>query len=476
MNSLQTKLDRILNRELDGFKTIASIERLTGGASQETFSIDCQTVSGPLRLALRRAPGGVRQSKEAGSIGLTAEAVLLDIAKQQGIQVPNILYSLKPEDNIGDGFLMNWCEGETLGAKIAKSERFENIRPSLARQCGEILAKIHSTDLSKSGLKTILKEISPRDYVKVTWEDYKRYETPQPMIDYAAQWLLKNLPEPTIPSLVHNDFRNGNLIVSENSGIVAVLDWEVAHIGDPNRDLGWLCTPSWRFGQHALPVGGFGEMEDLLEGYSSVTGTTPSARSLKFWQVFGSFWWAVHCLTMAHHYRHGPDKTVERPAIGRRSSECQIDLVNFLIPGRITTVEQQNEVQKNIPTDIELLTSVRDFLRSDIAEIAKGRKKFLNLVASNSLDILIRENKLGRPFEQHELDGLRSLLRKEGELDDLRQELTMLIRNDNTTLDNPFLQQHLRDTVAFRVSVDQPTYAGLITARENSHALKAQAL
>ena len=65
MNSLQTKLDRILNRELDGFKTIASIERLTGGASQETFSIDCQTVSGPLRLALRRAPGGVRQSNEA---------------------------------------------------------------------------------------------------------------------------------------------------------------------------------------------------------------------------------------------------------------------------------------------------------------------------------------------------------------------------------------------------------------------------
>ena len=471
MNSLQTKLDRILHRELDGFRAITSIERLTGGASQETFAIDCSTRSGPVRVALRRAPGGVQQSKEAGSIGLATEAILLEIAKKHGVQVPNILYSLKPDDNIGDGFLMSWCEGETLGAKIAKSERFETIRPCLAWQCGEILAKIHSTDVSKTGLRKILKEISPSDYVKVTWEDYKRYKTPQPMIDYAAQWLLKNLPEPEVPSLVHNDFRNGNLIVCEKSGIVAVLDWEVAHIGDPNRDLGWLCTPSWRFGNHALPVGGFGEIEDLLEGYNSVSGTTPSRRALKFWQVFGSFWWAVHCLTMAHHYRHGPDKTVERPAIGRRSSECQIDLVNFLIPGHITTLEEQNDIQTNMPTDIELLTSVRDFLKLDIAEEAKGRKKFLNLVASNSLDILIRENKLKGPSEQRELDGLRTLLGKGGELEDLRHDLTALIRSDDFTLEDPSLQQHLRDTVALRVSVDQPTYAGLRTAQQNSLAL-----
>ena len=83
MNTLQTSLDRALNRELQDFRAVTSIERLTGGASQETFAIDCRTTHGPLRLALRRAPGGVTQSREAGSIGLTAEAMLLKIAKQQ---------------------------------------------------------------------------------------------------------------------------------------------------------------------------------------------------------------------------------------------------------------------------------------------------------------------------------------------------------------------------------------------------------
>ena len=60
------------------------------------------------------------------------------------------------------------------------------------------------------------------------------------MIDFTAQWLLANLPK--LRDLVHNDFRNGNVMV-DHSGIVAVLDWEVAHIGDPMRDLAG-CSPT----------------------------------------------------------------------------------------------------------------------------------------------------------------------------------------------------------------------------------------
>ena len=55
-------------------------------------------------------------------------------------------------------------------------------------------------------------------------------------------------------------------------GVVAVLDWEIAHIGDPMRDLGWICTNSWRFGRADLPVGGVGSYEDLFAGYESVSG------------------------------------------------------------------------------------------------------------------------------------------------------------------------------------------------------------
>ena len=96
------------------------------------------------------------------------------------------------------------------------------------------------------------------------------------MIDYAGRWLTEQLAGrgPVELTLVHNDFRNGNVMVDADEGLIAVLDWETAHIGDPMRDLGWMCTNSWRFGQRHLPVGGFGHYEDLFAGYESV-GRSP---------------------------------------------------------------------------------------------------------------------------------------------------------------------------------------------------------
>ena len=71
---------------------------------------------------------------------------------------------------------------------------------------------------------------------------------------------------------MHSDYRNGNLIVDPEKGVVAVLDWELAHIGDPMRDLGWLVTRSWRFGVADKDVGGFGDLDDLIAGYETVSG------------------------------------------------------------------------------------------------------------------------------------------------------------------------------------------------------------
>ena len=186
------------------------------------------------------------------------------------------------------------------------------------------------------------------------------------MIDYTARWLLANLPAAGEARLVHGDFRNGNLMVAPN-GIVAVLDWEIAHCGDPMRDLGWLCTNSWRFGMSELPVGGFGDYAALIAGYEAASGRTVSLAHLRFWEVYGSFWWAVGCLEMAEHFRSGPDQTVERPAIGRRSSECQIDCVNLLIPGPVARVPARGAPDDDaLPRIDELVTSVRDYLRGDV--------------------------------------------------------------------------------------------------------------
>ncbi len=459
------KVAKVLGRRVPGFRSLGPVERLTGGASQETYCVVVKTDAGDRRLAMRRAPGGTKEPTAHGGPGLRAEAKLFQAARDAGVPEPEIVHVFEDRDGLGEGFLMEWLDGETLGPRIVRGEEFAAIRPRLARQCGEILARIHSIDIRITGLDQLLRHEDTDAFVRSMWKQYQAYETPQPMIDYAARWLLENLPPPTEPRLVHNDFRNGNLMMSPTAGVVAVLDWEVAHIGDPTRDLGWLCTNSWRFGETHLPVGGFGEIEDLLAGYEAVFGRRVDSAHLKFWIVFGSFWWAVGCLTMTSVYRSGLDRSAERAAIGRRTSECQIDCVNLLIPGPVETPRGEASLSALLmPRTDELVTSVRDFLRDEVMPATRGRTSFLARVASNSLDIVLRELELGPAHRAGERDRLERILGHAGELEALRWELVRALREGSMPLDRPGLPEHLRTTVVTQVAIDQPRYSGYRTA------------
>src|SRR5262245_2036117 len=352
-------------------------------------------------LAMRRAPAGVA-TPQSGYPGLATEAMLILAARAAGVPEPDVLWVLLPEDRLGDGFIMQWLEGETLGARIVRDPALASVRPRLAEQCGEILARIHAIDLKSTGLTARLSLITPEQFVRTTWERYQALGTPQPMIDFTARWLLEHLPPPVAPALVHNDFRNGNIMVS-GEGVVAVLDWEIAHIGDPMRDLGWICTNSWRFGVSELPVGGFGTYADLFRGYERVSGKRVNPDHVRFWEIFGSFWWACSSLSMAQHYRSGPDKTVERPAIGRRSSECQVDCVNHLIPGPVSLIAPEPSPENlDMPRLDELVVSVRDYLHEEVMPATSGRTRFLARVAGNSLDIVRRDLVLGRRHRERQ--------------------------------------------------------------------------
>jgi len=116
-------------------------------------------------------------------------------------------------------------------------------------------------------------------------------------------------------------------------GVAAVLDWELAHIGDPAEDLSWVCVNSWRFGRPDRPVGGFGDYADLLAGYEAAGGQPVSLKRLRTWQALGSLKWGVMCLMMYQSWAGGVEASVERPMIGRRVSETEIDLVNLLEEG-----------------------------------------------------------------------------------------------------------------------------------------------
>jgi aminoglycoside phosphotransferase (APT) family kinase protein len=417
------------------------------------------------KLALRRAEGDGTSAMSAGP-GLAGEAKLFAAARDAGVPGPEVLLVLQPEDGLGAGFFMEWISGETLGGRIARAPEFAEVRKTLAHQCGEILARLHKVDVKASGLDQMLEVLSPEAFVQRTYERYLLLGTPQPMIDYTAQWLLANLPKSKRMTLVHSDYRNGNLIVDSEKGVVAVLDWELAHIGDPMRDLGWLVTRSWRFGVAEKEVGGFGDLDDLISGYESVGGGTVDRAAVRFWELFGSFWWAVSTLSMGQSFRDGSEKSLERPVIGRRSSECQIDCVNMLIPGPVPVPApvQQSLSGTDLPRTDELLSGVRDFLKGEAAGALSGRNQFLARVAANSIDIVLRELALGPEASLREREALAHLTGATGDVVDVRERLCRAIRFGEIDMGRADLHDYLRTSVYAQVMIDQPGYAGAIEA------------
>lgn len=461
--TFRENLEKVLTRHIPGCTALVSVDRLSGGASQETYRIVIDADDGQRQLAMRRAPGGIHMERSPAHPGLAAEALLMQSARAEGVPAPEVYYVLAADDGLGDGFIMEWLEGEALGARIVRSDEFAELRPRLARACGRVMARIHDIDVKATGLDRHLAVVSPGDFVEQTWDNYRRLSTAQPMIDYAGRWLTEHLPKDYQPRLVHNDFRNGNFLVNKD-GIVAVLDWELAHIGDPMRDLGWICVNSWRFGSDK-PVGGFGSYEDLFAGYEEESGRKIDPDQVKFWEVFGSFWWSVGCLTMAEHYRSGPDQSVERPAIGRRSSECQVDCVNLLIPGEVRLVpSREDDSTLDMPRAGELVTSVRDFLREEVMAATQGRTQFLARVAANSLDIVLREMDLGARQKAEELERLRAFYGTDDDLETLRWRLVNKLRDGSQSLEDEALKAHLRQTVVNQIAIDQPKYAGFKAA------------
>jgi len=335
IDSLTQQLDRLAPRLVNGPARVTGLRRLSGGASQQTWSFDIESDTDRIEAIMRRGPAGGRQRRTSANAGLETEAALIRIAAQQDVPVPGVLYVLTPGDGLGDGFLMRRLQGETLGRKIATDPRFATARETLAHQCGVALARIHQIPID--GLPP-LRIAGPAAELDEYIGTHRSHGTIKPVFELAFRWLkdqLRQMPgngviERADAQLVHGDFRNGNIMVDER-GLVAVLDWELAHLGDPMADLGWLCVNSWRFGVVDKPVGGFGERESLFAGYESAGGRLDRAR-VRFWETLGTLKWGIMCERMAHAVLSGAEASVEKATIGRRSSETEIDLLNLLAP------------------------------------------------------------------------------------------------------------------------------------------------
>jgi aminoglycoside phosphotransferase (APT) family kinase protein len=324
---MEQALSRRVASWVPGATGVANAARLSGGASQETWSFDILHPDGAVGAILRRAPAGYGAAPTRAA-GLAAEARLMQMACDAGLPSPRVLHVLRAEDELGNGFVMARVDGETIPRKILRDQQFAAARPKLARQLGKVLAGIHGLDLAQ--LPELRRMTAAKEIAELE-RDYRSFDWPRPVFELALRWLRDHDPGPSQElTLVHGDFRHGNLIIGPD-GVRAVLDWELAHLGDPMEDLGWICVNSWRFGEIDKPVGGFGTREELFAGYEAA-GRPVDAERVKFWEVMGTLRWGVMCCGMMQRFRTGPEHSVERAMIGRRSSETEIDLLRLLAP------------------------------------------------------------------------------------------------------------------------------------------------
>ena len=326
---IEDQLGRCVASFYPGATGVTGAAKLSGGASQETWTFDIVHPSGTIGAILRRAPPGYGASPSRSHVaGLDAEAMLMQLAHDVGLPSPRVLHVLTPEEGLGRGFIMARVEGETIARKILRDAEFAQARLLLARQLGKIAAGIHGLSRAKlPNLRsmTATKEIADLD------REYRSFNWPRPVFELALRWLADHDPGPSRQvTLVHGDFRNGNLIIGPD-GVRAVLDWELAHFGDPMEDLGWICVNSWRFGEIDRPVGGFGSREDLFAGYEEAGGKVDADRVM-FWEVMGTLRWGIMCGRMMQRFRNAPDHPMEQAMIGRRPSETEIDLLRLLAP------------------------------------------------------------------------------------------------------------------------------------------------
>ncbi|HEY2716690.1 MAG TPA: phosphotransferase family protein, partial [Solirubrobacterales bacterium] len=320
---LTAAVERALASRLAGGVRVDAVAPLGGGASREILAIDAVVDGEPRPLVLRRDPGGRSESSRE------SEFELLRAAHRHGVPVPEPVFALRPEDGLGSGFVMERVSGETIGPRIVRSPELEEARQGLARACGEAMARIHAIPLAEVGFlegESADPALAELDRWQAILDEIGE---PHPVLELALRRLRAAPPRAAGATVVHGDFRNGNLVVGPD-GLRAVLDWELAHRGDPMEDLGWICTRAWRFKRPELPVGGFGTREQLFEGYAAVAGAAVDPGAVRFWEAFGSLKWAVICLMQARTHLSGSQPSMELAAIGRRACEPEWELLELL--------------------------------------------------------------------------------------------------------------------------------------------------
>ncbi len=305
-------LERFFGDRIPGsHPTIRNLRRVSSGRSRENWTFDLawqqdgEDRSEP--LILRRDPAGglVDTNRET-------EFAVLRCLQKTAVPAP-VGRWIDPEGAwFGSPSLIMRREPGDCDYYLLNSELPLETRWRLAERICDLLTVVHQVDLEDAGLRKVLEvPADPAEQQLRYWEAVFRSDQrePYPEIELALAWLRENLPPPLGPVLVHGDFKPGNVLVRDGE-LTALLDWELAHIGDPGEDLGWVTQPL-RKREHFIE-GHWGE-EQVLERYRKGTGIEISADRLRWWNQFATLRTAVMQVSGLRSYLEGRSTQFYRP-------------------------------------------------------------------------------------------------------------------------------------------------------------------
>ena len=312
---------------------MTAAEKLAGGAVQENWSIGVEIAGGPQHgqraWVLRTdAPATISVSLDRAS-----EFAVLQAAHQGGVAVAEPIVRCADAAIVGRPFLIQQrLSGIAQARKLTRDPALASYGDALAGRLGEELARIHTIRPPLPVLSALPIPLLPPARVEVAKfrAALDGATEHRPALEYILSWLDRHAPAPHQICLVHGDYRTGNYMV-DGGRLTGILDWEFAHWGDGDEDIGWFMARCWRFGNDAREAGGIGARTAFIKGYERIAGRTVDAARIAYWEIMAAAKWATIAVLQGDRFRKGGEESLELALTGLMPPEMELDALDGII-------------------------------------------------------------------------------------------------------------------------------------------------
>jgi aminoglycoside phosphotransferase (APT) family kinase protein len=308
---------------------VLDLRPLAGGAVQENWRLDAEFAGGPFAGRQQLVLRGDAKAPIPASHARVHEFAILKEAHARGVKVPEPLWLCQDADVLGKAFfVMRRLAGVAAGHRVVKDARLGGGHARLAEALARELARIHAVPPASLGF---LAAPQPSPALAAV-ADYRAYldrcREPRPALEWGLAWLERNAPPLGELVLCHRDFRTGNYLADER-GLVAVLDWEFANIGDAHEDIGWFCARCWRFGADDKEAGGIAAREAFIGAYERACGRRIDRARVRYFEAMAHARWAVIALQQAERHDSGRQPSLELALTGHVVPELELELLRM---------------------------------------------------------------------------------------------------------------------------------------------------